>query len=76
MWSAGCILYELLAGGPLFGGSTEAQMLTRIMDMLGPLCWPASGSIPAAASLKQCAPQAADSVSLTRQRHVRACLTR
>jgi hypothetical protein len=47
-------MYEMLAGGPLFGGSKEQQMLTRITDMLGPLRWEASGTIPAASCLKQC----------------------
>jgi hypothetical protein len=47
-------MYELLAGGALFGGTKEQQMLTRITDMLGPLRWEASGTIPAASSLKQC----------------------
>jgi Protein kinase domain len=57
VWSAGCILYEMLAGAPLFGGNKEAIMLSRIMDMLGPLNWEASEAkhIPAARDLKQCA---------------------
>ena len=58
IWSAGCILYEMLAGSPLFGGNKEPIMLMRIIDMLGQMNWPATGIIPAAASLKQCAPPA------------------
>ena len=35
MWSAGCILAELLLGRPLFTGKTEMEQLQQIFDLLG-----------------------------------------
>lgn len=35
MWSAGCILAELLLGRPLFTGKTEMEQLEQIFDLLG-----------------------------------------
>lgn len=35
MWSAGCILAELLLGRPLFTGKTEMEQLLLIFDLLG-----------------------------------------
>ena len=35
IWSAGCILAELLIGKPLFTGKTELEQLHLIWDMLG-----------------------------------------
>ena len=54
IWSAGCILYEMLTGEPLFGGNKEVVMLDRIQQILGPIDWPKSEAFPAARELKQC----------------------
>ncbi|KAI8908497.1 kinase-like domain-containing protein [Gorgonomyces haynaldii] len=35
MWSCGCVLMELLTGEPLFPGSSEAEQICRICDLLG-----------------------------------------
>ena len=35
IWSAGCILAELLIGRPLFAGKTELDQLNLIWDMIG-----------------------------------------
>lgn len=35
VWSAGCILAELLLGKPLFAGKTELEQLLMIMELLG-----------------------------------------
>ena len=42
VWSAGCILAELLIGKPLFTGKTEMDQLHLIFDLLGtpsPATW-------------------------------------
>lgn len=36
VWSAGCILAELVLGKPLFAAKTELDQLTMILEMLGP----------------------------------------
>ena len=36
MWSAGCILAELLGGRPVFPGSSTLNQLDRILDLTGP----------------------------------------
>ena len=35
VWSAGCILAELILGKPLFAGKTELEQLNLVLDMLG-----------------------------------------
>eukprot|EP00978_Attheya_sp_CCMP212_P006861 scaffold15989_cov54-Attheya_sp.AAC.6 len=35
VWSAGCILYELLSGKPLFAGKTEMEQLRLIFELIG-----------------------------------------
>lgn len=35
MWSLGCILAELYTGTPLFAGEDEADLLARMMEVLG-----------------------------------------
>lgn len=35
MWSAGCILAELIAGTPLFPGQSHADQFSVILDLLG-----------------------------------------
>lgn len=35
MWSAGCIVAELLSGGPLYAGDSEIDTLLRICRLLG-----------------------------------------
>ena len=36
VWSAGCVLAELILGKPLFTAKTELDQLTMILEMLGP----------------------------------------
>ena len=36
VWSAGCILAELMLGKPLFAAKTELDQLTMILEMIGP----------------------------------------
>ena len=36
MWSLGCMAAELFLGLPLFPGASEHDLLTRIIDALGP----------------------------------------
>ena len=35
MWSFGCLIVELHTGEPLFAGSTQADQMCRIVDILG-----------------------------------------
>lgn len=35
MWSAGCILAEMIQGKPLFPGSSDIDQICRIIDVLG-----------------------------------------
>jgi cyclin-dependent kinase 10 len=49
MWSAGCILGELLAHKPLLPGRSEIQQLELIVDLLGTpndAIWPEFSSLP------------------------------
>jgi len=39
-WSAGCILYELATGKPLFPHASEMNMITAIFDEVGPFPLP------------------------------------
>lgn len=50
MWSAGCILGELLAHKPLLPGRSEINQLELIIDLLGTpnqQIWPEFGTLPA-----------------------------
>ncbi|XP_025115550.1 cyclin-dependent kinase 10-like [Pomacea canaliculata] len=50
MWSAGCILGELLAHRPLLPGRSELQQIELIMEMLGTpndTIWPGFSKLPA-----------------------------
>lgn len=50
MWSAGCILGELLAHKPLLPGNTEIHQLELIIEMFGTpndTIWPGFSSLPA-----------------------------
>lgn len=54
MWSAGCMMAELLLGGnPLFQGEGEIAQLGAIMDLLGDqrLSWPGFESLPLASKI-------------------------
>lgn len=49
MWSAGCVLAELLAGAPLFRGATELECLTSVARVCGtpsPALMPSATSLP------------------------------
>ncbi len=49
MWSAGCILGELLAHKPLLPGRSEIQQLELRVDLLGTpndAIWPEFSSLP------------------------------
>ena len=49
MWSAGCILGELLAHKPLLPGKSEINQLDLIIDLLGTpndAIWPGLSSLP------------------------------
>ncbi|KAL3201518.1 hypothetical protein MRX96_012559 [Rhipicephalus microplus] len=48
LWSCGCILAEMARRKPLFGGRSEADQLTRILDIMGlPPAdeWPADAAV-------------------------------
>merc|ERR1712165_12299 len=50
MWSAGCILGELLAHKPLLPGKSEINQLELVVDLLGTPndnIWPEFSSLPA-----------------------------
>ncbi len=50
MWSAGCILGELLAHKPLLPGRSEINQIELIIDLLGTpsdAIWPEYSSLPA-----------------------------
>ena len=36
MWSLGCVAAELFLGLPLFPGASEHDLLSRIVEMMGP----------------------------------------
>jgi len=36
MWSLGCVAAELFLGLPLFPGASEYDLLSRIVEMMGP----------------------------------------
>ena len=36
MWSLGCVAAELFLGLPLFPGASEHDLLTRVVEMMGP----------------------------------------
>jgi serine/threonine protein kinase len=49
MWSAGCVLAEMLRGEALFPGSCQTDQLFKLFSMLGcpsDLSWPGHGSLP------------------------------
>ncbi|GER49004.1 protein kinase-like protein [Striga asiatica] len=49
MWSAGCIMAELLLGKPLFEGNTEIDQLAKIYSVLGTpdnRIWPGFSELP------------------------------
>lgn len=48
MWSAGCVLAELLAGAPLFRGTTELECLASVARLCGA---PSPARMPSASSL-------------------------
>ncbi len=55
VWSAGCILGELLLGRPLMPGPSEPRQLELMCALLGTpsaRIWPAFAELPAAAKLK------------------------
>lgn len=46
MWSVGCVMAELLQGSPLFPGTSEAELLGMLFDLLGTpssRIWPVLG---------------------------------
>ena len=49
MWSVGCILGELMRGGPIFKGRDEMDQLYRICDLCGP---PSEANWPGVSSLE------------------------
>jgi len=49
MWSAGCILFELLVGKPLFPGESDAAQLDLIFSLLGT---PTAATCPRATEYK------------------------
>ncbi|CAK0782912.1 hypothetical protein CVIRNUC_006107 [Coccomyxa viridis] len=55
MWAVGCIFGELLRNEPLFPGRSEAEMLERMVRLLGSPhenIWPGFTQLPEAGSLK------------------------
>jgi cyclin-dependent kinase 10 len=53
MWAVGCILAELLLNDPLFPGKTEANVLERIVNLIGSPndgVWPGWERLPRAAA--------------------------
>ncbi|KAK9473303.1 kinase-like domain-containing protein [Dipodascopsis tothii] len=53
MWSAGCVMGELLLAAPLLPGSTELEQIDLITRLLGPpneRIWPAFRTLPGAKS--------------------------
>ena len=49
MWAVGCIFGELLRNEPLFPGRSEAEMLERMVRLLGSpneTIWPVSSQAP------------------------------
>jgi cyclin-dependent kinase 12/13 len=52
MWSAGCILAEMLTGKPLFPGKDEVEQVKLICSVLGS---PNENSMPGCTSWKECA---------------------
>jgi len=61
MWSAGCILAELILRKPLFPGKTELEQLDLIFRVLGtptPSTWPQHESLPRFAALQPKEPYA------------------
>lgn len=54
LWAVGCVLGELLLGGPLFPGQTVPETLGRIAVLLGdidPATWPGAASLPGGRTL-------------------------
>jgi protein kinase len=54
VWAAGALMAELLAGRPVFPGSSEADQLFRLCAALGPPPaseWPEAGALAAAAGV-------------------------
>lgn len=51
MWSAGCILAEMLTGKPLFPGKDEVEQVKLICSVLGS---PNENSMPGCTSWKEC----------------------
>ena len=53
LWSAGCILGELLLGQPLLAGQTDAQQFALMVELLGwpGSMWPGWRELPAAQAL-------------------------
>jgi serine/threonine protein kinase len=55
LWSAGCVLAELLTGKPLFDGHSEIEQIDKIFNLLGSpsgLNWPSFDLLPLAMTLK------------------------
>lgn len=46
VWSLGAVLYELVAGGPLFTGSGEAEVLLKVMQQEAPALSARAPSVP------------------------------
>ena len=52
MWSAGCIMYELLTGKPLFPGKDDTDQMEKIFQIMGR---PTEETMPGCTSLQKCA---------------------